>query len=142
LALALKRFEQVSTYLDVLDPHLLNEAPRLTQHLREALDECTHLLAAVSNNTKNSWWVPFEIGLATEKDYPISTYALDETTLPDYLRKWPYLRTDHDLARYIHAALEELPGGRFMDLRKAGSATRANYAQSFHSRLQRDLGQR
>lgn len=138
----LVRFANVTAYLDVMDPHLRGGSAELTEHLRNALDECTHLLAAVSDATKLSWWVPFEIGLATEKDYPISTFGLGSTQIPDYLQKWPYLRTEPDFARYVRVALAGLPSGPAGDLRKAGSTTRATYSRLFHQNLKRELGQR
>jgi hypothetical protein len=61
-------------------------------------------MAVVSTNTKGSWWVPWEIGIATEKDYPIATYAGDNITLPEYLKKWPYLATFSDLDTYATAS--------------------------------------
>ena len=45
-------------------------------------------------------WVPWEIGVATEKDYPIATYAGDKTSLPEYLKKWPYLQSEQELDVY------------------------------------------
>lgn len=131
----------VDVYLDSLDPHLAENASRLTDYLRGALSECTHLLAAVSPRTKDSWWVPFEIGLATERDYPICTYALGDASLPDYLRKWPYLRTKADLDRYVQVARARPATIEFKDLRTASRLERANYAVEFHSRLRSELGQ-
>lgn len=68
------------------------------------MGKCTQLMAVVSTNTKGSWWVPWEIGMATEKDYPIATYAGDSTVLPQYLKKWPYLTTLGDLDKYAAAS--------------------------------------
>jgi hypothetical protein len=58
----------------------------------------------VSEATKTSWWVPWEIGIATEKDYPLATFSGGSAALPEYLRKWPYLRSDADLDRYAEAS--------------------------------------
>lgn len=84
-------------YLDVIDPHLDGEdGPQLGDYIRGRLSECTQLLAMVSAATERSWWVPWEIGVATEKNYPLATYALQPTSLPSFLRKWPVLiRPEH-----------------------------------------------
>jgi hypothetical protein len=131
----------VTAYLDVVDEHLKDNSEDLTEYLRGALSGCTHLMAAVSQRTRVSWWVPFEIGLATEKNYPISTYALGNVDLPDYLKKWPYLRTREDVDRYVRVARSTSPELIRKDLRKAAGLDRAQYAAAFHSQLRRALGQ-
>lgn len=64
---------------------------------------CDTLLAIVTNNTKESWWVPFEIGTAREMPRVIvsctslpdrASYQRD--ALPEYLLEWPRLRTEND----------------------------------------------
>lgn len=141
LQLALMSHEGVQTYLDVVDDHLRDNSQQLTEYLRSALSQCTHLMAAVSQRTQVSWWVPFEIGLATEKNYPISTYALGTTDLPEYLKKWPYLRSKEDIDRYVRVALSTSPDVLKKGLRKAAVLERAQYAASFHLRLRGELGQ-
>jgi len=66
ISLYLQR-QGIAFYLDLLDDGLFGGGEILTNHLRSKLNECTHLLAIITNNTKFSWWVPFEIGLATER---------------------------------------------------------------------------
>lgn len=141
IAVSLMADYRISTYLDELDPHLSAATGELTDHLRNSLGECTHLLAVLSSRTKQSWWVPFEIGLATEKGYPISTFAAEVVDVPDYLRRWPYLRSELDLSEYVTTilALQEELG--VSDLRKIARSERGNYAQQFHSVLRRRLGQ-
>jgi hypothetical protein len=58
----------------------------------------------VSEATRTSWWVPWEIGIASEKDFPLATFAGGTTNLPEYLKKWPYLRSDSDLDLYAEAS--------------------------------------
>lgn len=94
----------ISCYLDVIDPYVGNTGPSIGEYVRAQLDSCDQLLAVVSANTKQSWWVPWEIGIATEKDQPIATYAGDNTALPEYLLKWPYLRSIADLDSYAAAS--------------------------------------
>ncbi|MGE4341030.1 MAG: toll/interleukin-1 receptor domain-containing protein [Pigmentiphaga sp.] len=83
----------IQTYLDVIDPAVSPSGDALADHVKDELDKCRQLLAVVSDATRVSWWVPWEIGIAMEKDFPLATYAGGYTAVPDYLRKWPYLRS-------------------------------------------------
>jgi len=91
----------VDTYLDLLDNSLSGDGEKLTAHIKEKLRECTDLIVILSENTKKSWWVPFEIGMASEKDIPIANYLLDDEKLPDYLNFWPRLKKDVDVENYV-----------------------------------------
>src|SRR6478735_12264138 len=104
IASRLKVVHQIDVYLDLIDPAVSKTGDKLGEHLREQLGKCDQLLAVVSAKTKESWWVPWEIGISTEKDQPIATYAGDNTLLPEYLRKWPYLKNDSDLDAYAAAS--------------------------------------
>lgn len=100
----LKFNHQIDCYLDLVDPNASQAGDELGEHLRNEMGQCTQLMAVVSANTKGSWWVPWEIGVATEKDFPIATFSGDNTALPEYLKKWPYLKTDQDLNSYAIAS--------------------------------------
>jgi hypothetical protein len=143
IAVELRRFPDVSTYVDALDMHLLQGASDLGAHFRKALADCTHLMAVVSTRTQSSWWVPFEIGMATEKDYPISSYAVENVqNLLDYLKKWPYLRDREDLTKYVDSARRTGRSTLIEDMRKvADAAQRRNYSDAFHRDLKKVLGQ-
>jgi hypothetical protein len=94
----------IDSYIDVIDRNVPGRGEDLAEHVKAEIDKCTQLLAVVSEMTKTSWWVPWEIGIATEKDYPLATYAGGAATLPDYLLKWPYLRSESDLDQYAIAS--------------------------------------
>lgn len=100
----LRHQHAIDTYLDVIDDSLGLTAGDLGDHVRARLGQCTQLLAVVSQATRTSWWVPWEIGVATEKHYPLATYAGGPEAVPEYLRRWPYLRSDADLDRYAAAS--------------------------------------
>ncbi len=145
VAARLNLHQEVKVYIDVLDPHLTDDGNDLGGYFRARLSECSHLMAVVSENTKRSWWVPFEIGIATERDAPISTYAIDAVELPDYLRKWPYLRTLQEIDDYVRVAKATgiAIGTNVLveDLRKSVSSVRRSYATRFHDDLRRALRQ-
>lgn len=98
----LKKLE-VNAYLDLLEGDILLEGEKLTKHIKERLNSCTDLLVVMSDKTQESWWVPFEIGMAAQLDFPIVSYLVNNVKLPDYLSYWPTLRKASDLPKYIKA---------------------------------------
>ncbi len=135
---------KIECYLDLIDPEI-KKGEDLAQHLREKLSDCTQLLAIVSHSTKDSWWVPWEIGVATEKDYPLATFGMS-IDLPDYLKKWPYLKTMLDLDEYAIASKSALKHIRTLTMDSAtatasGSIDRTNATKHFYQTLRSKLGQ-
>jgi len=131
----------VQTYLDVLDP-ALQSSEAVTQKILSALGKCTHLLGLISNTTANSWWVPFEIGVATDSERRISSYDIAGVSLPDYLRIWPVLRNEDDLAKYVKRYKQDR---LILESAYKSVEARSTPVQSpadFHRLLKSDLGQR
>lgn len=96
----------VDAYLDVLEGNLLLKGEDLTNHIKDRLSDCTDLLVILSINTKESWWVPFEIGMAAQLDFPIVNYIPNflsdkKVQLPEYLSYWPKLTKSDDLRKYV-----------------------------------------
>jgi hypothetical protein len=79
----------LSVYLDVIDGQLGKSGPDLADYIRAQLDNCTQLLAVISSQTQASWWVPWEIGVATEKERFLASFVSGNATVPEYLAKWP-----------------------------------------------------
>ncbi len=135
----------VDSYVDVLDPHVEKAGDELSDYIRETLRTCSHLMAVVSESTKLSWWVPWEIGVATEREAAISTFAGGRCDLPAYLKKWPYLQTEADIDEYVRVSrgME----GYISTFRGAQEHNRAamsfipGYAGRFHTQLKKALGQ-
>jgi hypothetical protein len=141
IAHRLKTFHQIDSYLDVIDPNSSKSGDELGDYIRLQMTRCTQLMAVVSGATKLSWWVPWEIGVATEKDFPISTFAKDDTTLPDYLKKWPYLRSMNDVDAYAQVS-KTAEGTRVAKRSYLGEdAARRTSTGEFHRILKSRLGQ-
>lgn len=101
IALRLKQIHLIDSYLDVIDPLIgAHDGPALAEHVQNQMNGCDSLLAVVSSATVNSQWVPWEIGIATEKRFPLATFANTLMPLPEFLQKWPYLKSDSDLDKY------------------------------------------
>jgi hypothetical protein len=104
-AAAIKRqleLERVDAYLDLLDTAVASGGVTLTNHIKNRLNECTDILVVLSTATKESWWVPFEIGMASQKDFPIVNYLVEGIKLPEYLEYWPRLKSLGDLSTYVN----------------------------------------
>ena len=91
----------IEAYLDILDDTISDNGEKLTKHIRKKLRECSDVIVVLSDNTKRTWWVPFEIGMATEKDMPIANYLTSYEKLPEYLEYWPRLKNQQDVKKYV-----------------------------------------
>lgn len=139
----LKTKHKIDSYLDLIDPNASQAGDQLGEYLRNEMGKCTQLMAVVSENTKGSWWVPWEIGVATEKDHPIATFAGDNAELPAYLKKWPYLRTMNDLDSYAKAskAAMNLFISRRSYATESIASARHSGTREFYRSLRASLGQ-
>lgn len=99
--LRILKAQLVDVYLDLLDGQIALKGEALTNHIKKKLNECTDLLVIMTERTKDSWWVPFEIGMAAQKDFPVVNYLKAGIVLPDYLTYWPRLKNETDLLKYI-----------------------------------------
>jgi hypothetical protein len=130
----------IQSYLDVIDPYL-GGGDTLADHVRTEMGKCTQLLAVVSRATQHSQWVPWEIGVATEKDFPLATYSSDSSLPPEFLRKWPYLRSTADLDAY---ARESKKTDSTYQIRKSyitEQTARRQTTGDFYRSLRASLGQ-
>ena len=134
---------QVEAYLDVLDNSITGTGEKLTKHIKGKLNECSDILVVMSENTKSSWWVPFEIGMAAQKDLPTVSYLQSGIMLPDYRSDWPRLKCNADIVKYIKARnkvknqmLNEIyqRGTRFTNISNELSET-----ERFYQELKRQL---
>lgn len=135
------RRHDVPTYFDVFDRTLLDQT-EVTEKLLRALRHCTHLMAVVSETTRLSWWVPFEIGVATEREQRIAVFSWEiprPIDLPDYLRTWPVLKQLPDFAKFAREYHEDasILKSRSPLYERLGAAG----AKRFHEALKRSLGQ-
>lgn len=134
---------EVDAYLDLLDNITSDDGEKLTKHIRDKLHECTDVIVILSSNTKKSWWVPFEIGMATEKDMPIANYLISLEKLPEYLTYWPRLKDCQDVVKYVEIRNKV---ARQMQLERKlyesywhRSDNRLSETQMFYSELKKNL---
>jgi len=126
----------VQSYVDILDPQL-QTTDDITSMIVKRVRQCTHLMAITSANTISSWWVPFEIGVATDQDRRISTYTLEATNLPDYLKKWPILKNKSHLDQFIDLYQHD----KVVALNESTMTRTITSADNFHRSLKSRIGQ-
>ena len=96
----------VHIYLDVMDESLQKatqvENDRLiVESVKKGLMYSTHLLCLISDKTRLSWWVPYEIGIADNENLNISTLKLNTTDdIPSFLKIHPYFYRSEDFIKY------------------------------------------
>ena len=141
---AIDRQDGFTTYLDRIDDALLQDGPDLADQLLQRIDECDQLLAVVGVMTKESWWVPWEIGVGSEKHYFLATYSERYVQLPSYLIKWPTLHSMSDIDHYCETSQRE---HRRLRVAKASTVylseqeVASRSAADFRRELRRVLGQ-
>lgn len=94
------RLNRLEIYLDTIDDALVKDGPELADLLLARMADCQQLIAVVSSQTVNSWWVPWEIGVGSEKGFRMASYTESFVALPSYLKKWPALHTDRHIDLY------------------------------------------
>lgn len=87
------RQNELDVYLDSIDPALQKSGSNLADYLLARMNECHQLIAVLSSATAESWWVPWEIGVGSEKRFRMATFARTVVSLPGYLERWPILRS-------------------------------------------------
>lgn len=133
--------KDILAYVDLLEPGLKTDR-EITDKIRERLGQCTHLMAVVSENTKGSWWVPFEIGVATEKDNRISTLTKVSVVLPEYLSIWPVLHTQQHLDAYVDFYKSDKAVLVKQGWSQKAATASVQTASDFHRKMKAFLGQR
>lgn len=91
----------ITAYLDLLDNSITGDGKELTEHIKKRLNECTDIIVVMSEETKRSWWVPFEIGMSAQVDMPTASFLKSNVELPSYLSYWPRLKTTSDIDTYV-----------------------------------------
>jgi len=92
------KYPSYKVYVDELD-NKINSYDNVTDRIVYQLRKSNHLLVIFSEHTQKSMWVPFELGIAYERDQGIGVFIwednyLDLNNLPEYLDEFPILKCD------------------------------------------------
>lgn len=93
-------------YLDILDSTVTTSGKALTEHIKSNLNDCTDIIVIMSEATRLSQWVPFEVGMSAQNDMPTATFLKSSVSLPEFLEYWPRLKYTSDIATYVSARRE------------------------------------
>lgn len=129
----------IKCYMDELD-EVLQKSTDITGIIMSRIVECTHMLAIVSHKTRDSWWVPFEIGVASKAERRISSYKAETVVLPEYLEIWPVMTKREHLSNFIKLYLRDK-----LILEKSlykYETAEVRTAEEFHRKLKTAIGQR
>jgi hypothetical protein len=101
-----------STYFDEDDDCLSSaienyNSKAITACIQLGLNQSSHIICIVSNKTKESWWVPYEIGYATKCESSILTLKLKgDYILPDYLKISHIILGTKSLNEYLQSLIK------------------------------------
>lgn len=93
----------INTYLDVIDEQISNNGKSLTEHIKNAMNECSDIIVVMSEKTRNSQWVPFEVGMSAQRDMPTVTFLVENVKLHEFLEYWSRLKDYSDVEKFISA---------------------------------------
>lgn len=102
-------YGNIDIYLDENDAELQNadknnDPIRVTQSIERGILTSTHLMCIVSENTQDSWWVPYEIGFAKQSSKGLATLKLKGGVyLPSYLKITEIILGTKSLNPYLHS---------------------------------------
>ncbi len=133
----------LGAYLDSVDPALGRDGPELADYLLARMSECEQLIAVVSAATSKSWWVPWEIGVGSEKGFRMASFSESLVQLPTYLQKWPSLNSLNDIDLYckLSASTEQQvrAAARVSLSEAARMSVQKRHAGDFHRSLKAAL---
>ena len=142
LALAIQRAfvkNGVESYLDVLDSSIIGGGRELTDHIKNSLNSCTDIIVVMTDSTKNSWWVPFEIGMSAQIDMPTASFLQSDMILPSYLSYWPRLKTINDIDKYVAVRKKIEQAVIYQHGRYTFADRKAIETRAFYDALKREL---
>jgi hypothetical protein len=91
------------------NPESNNDPIKVTNAINNALNKSTHMICIISDKTKESWWVPYEIGFVSNKA-PFTAENIriilikDVVKLPDYLFLAKKIETAIELDSFVKSA--------------------------------------
>ncbi len=139
ISFELKRYKVDSTIIDIDEE--ISDA-EITKIILNMVNKCTHLIAIISDNTEGSWWVPFEIGVATQGEKRITSFDISSITLPGYLTNWPIITNYDELKHFANKCFQDNTFLRENIFDERIASARIQTAAEFHRSLKADLGQK
>lgn len=119
-------------YLDVYDNELQeadknNDPEGVVNAIHKGIQYASHLLCIVTEKSKDSWWIPYEIGFAQAKGVKTSSIKIKQAEyIPTYLRvdNSPVFLTIMELDEYLS---KNGPYGGLFSKKVAGASNEETY---------------
>jgi hypothetical protein len=139
--------QNVENYVDVLDDQI--SSGDITLNIVDKLRKASHLIVIYSEHTEKSMWVPFELGVAYERNngigvalWPDKEDAKIDT--PEYLDEFPLMKTKSDIDKYIAVYTSDMQVVGMESLNESrnfskSATTETNYAKSFIDRVKSEI---
>ena len=133
------KYYGMETYLDILDESIKEGGKSLTDHIKRQLNSCTDIIVVMSEQTKLSWWVPFEVGMSAQIDMPTATFLHGDISLPSYLSYWPRLKNLNDVTTYIKVRKKVEASSQRLQEHYSAAERRKIQTELFYDALKREL---
>ncbi len=97
----------IDIYLDIYDDELQlavqnNDATAITQKIERGISASSHAMCLISENTKSSWWVPYELGFAKKSNKQLSSLMLKNVNeIPAFLQISTIIKGTRTLNAYL-----------------------------------------
>lgn len=105
----INKYSDIDVYLDIYDEALQiavaeNDAAKITQNIERGITASTHVMCLISEKTRNSWWVPYELGFGKKSSKPLSSLKLKNTRdMPAYLEISKIIKGTKSLNEYLES---------------------------------------
>lgn len=105
----------IDVYIDIEDDNLQkavknDDHASITAAIEIGIENSTHLLAYITEKTKDTPWVPYEVGYAKSKGRSIAAIKAKSTTLPSFLHIVKNIKNITELNTY----LKDIPNQKTM----------------------------
>lgn len=132
----------LSVWIDTVDIGGTADDIEMVRRIETAIARASSLIAVVTQVTNESWWVPFEIGLAYEKEKQLASYCESphQVEFPSFLWSWPLVQNHNDLhkwCRHVKATKSTYPRSS-ISIARARVDDRQSYRDSL-SRIRNEL---
>ena len=89
----------LTPWLDVIDLEDEADDEEMVDRIQDAISRSFSLMAVITDITNESWWVPFEIGIAYDMRKQLASYCEDPEDVdpPSFLMRWPLVQNHSDL---------------------------------------------
>ncbi len=120
--------------------HASDDGPQMASKIKRVIERSYCLMAVVTRATASSWWVPFEIGIASDMDRFLSSYGDPVVELPSFLAAWPRVKNHgelHDWCNEVKRQKQAYGPTVASGVVKVGDTQRSSYQKEMRAMAKR-----